>query len=204
MNETKNTKRMSEKSKFTLRYIIMTLVLSMILFACVIGFMFIFDGTRAGAVEKENKENSVQTENFEYIEPMAEPDIKTIEAHPAVLTYTSDNKEPEYINLGEFRLTAYCSCEQCCGEYGRNRPKDKNGNDIVYTAFGKVAQAGYTVAADPSVLPYGTIIYINGHKFEVQDCGGAVKGNRVDIYFDNHQDALEFGVQYADVFVETH
>ena len=107
-----------------------------------------------------------------------------------------------YKSLGEFRLTAYCSCEKCCGQWGANRPLDENGKPIVYTASGKIAQAGYTIAADKSIYPFGTILYINGQPYEVQDVGGAIKGNKIDIYFDNHQDALNFGVQYAEVFVE--
>lgn len=107
-----------------------------------------------------------------------------------------------YKSLGEFRLTAYCSCEKCCGKWGVNRPLDKNGKPIVYTASGKIAQAGYTIAADKSIYPFGTILYINGHPYEVQDVGGAIKGNKIDVYFDNHQDALNFGVQYAEVFIE--
>lgn len=108
---------------------------------------------------------------------------------------------PRYVSLGEFRLTAYCPCEKCCGKWGKNRPVDENGKPIVYTASGKIAQQGYTVAADKSKLPFGTKIYIDGHEYEVQDVGGAIKENRIDIYFESHQDALEFGVQYAEVFI---
>ncbi len=108
---------------------------------------------------------------------------------------------PRYVSLGEFRLTAYCPCEKCCGKWGKNRPVDGSGKSIVYTASGKIAQQGYTVAADKSKLPFGTKIYIDGHEYEVQDVGGAIKENRIDVYFESHQDALEFGVQYAEVFV---
>lgn len=201
MKNNRNHKKMNEKKRIALQYIIMTFVLSVIFIVCAFGIMSLLKGTQVKAIEKED---NIQVNNFEHIEPTVEPATKTIDAQPVFMSMPIENEEPEYINLGEYRLTAYCSCEQCCGEYGQNRPKDKNGNDIVYTASGKVAQAGYTVAADPSVLPYGTIIYINGQKFEVQDCGGAIKGNRIDIYFDNHEDAREFGVQYADVFVENY
>ena len=115
---------------------------------------------------------------------------------------TSKEPEMQYVSLGEFNLTAYCPCASCCGEWGANRPVDKNGNPIVYTASGKIAQAGYTIAADTSIYPFGTILYINGQRYEVQDVGGGIKGNRIDVYFDNHQDALNFGVQCAEVFIE--
>ena len=113
-----------------------------------------------------------------------------------------EEPEPEYISLGEFRLTAYCPCEICCDECAYNRPVDEYGNTIVYTASGRIAQEGYTVAADPDVLPYGTIIYIDGHEYEVQDCGGAITDNSIDIYFDTHEAACEFGLQYGEVFIK--
>ena len=104
-------------------------------------------------------------------------------------------------SLGEFKLTAYCSCEKCCGEWALNRPKDENGKDIVYGSTGTILVAGTSIATDPSVIPYGSQIEINGHTYTAHDTGGAIKGNRIDVYFDNHQDALNFGVQYPEVFL---
>lgn len=104
-------------------------------------------------------------------------------------------------SLGEFKLTAYCSCEKCCGKWALNRPKDENGKDIVYGSTGAILVAGTSIAVDPSVIPYGSQVEINGHTYTAHDTGGAIKGNRIDVYFDNHQDALNFGVQYAEVFL---
>ena len=83
-----------------------------------------------------------------------------------------------------FTVTAYCPCEKCCGAYA-------NG----YTATGEKATQGVMIAADPDVLPMGTEIELDGHTYTVQDTGGAIKGNRLDLYFDNHEDALRWGVQ---------
>lgn len=108
----------------------------------------------------------------------------------------------EWADIGEFKLTAYCACEKCCGVYGKNRPTRADGTPVVYTANMSEAKQGLTVAADTDVLPYGTRIMMNDHVYEVQDCGGAVRGNHIDVYFESHQEALEFGVQSAEVFVE--
>lgn len=112
--------------------------------------------------------------------------------------------EPQetFVSLGEFKLTAYCPCTKCCGKWGENRPTDANGNMIVVTASGRYAKENWTVAADTSMLPFGTRIYINGYEYEVQDRGGAIKENRIDIYFDDHQEALNFGIQYAEVMIK--
>lgn len=83
-----------------------------------------------------------------------------------------------------FTVTAYCPCEKCCGAYA-------NG----YTATGEKATQGVTVAADPDVLPMGTEIELDGHTYTVQDTGGAIDGNRLDLYFDSHDDALQWGVR---------
>ena len=109
--------------------------------------------------------------------------------------------EVELRSLGEFKLTAYCSCEKCCGEWADCRPVDEYGNELVYGASGEVLTAGYSIAVDPDVIPYGTVVIINGQEYEAHDCGGAIKDNRIDVYFNNHEDALEFGVQYADVYI---
>ena len=111
------------------------------------------------------------------------------------------NQAIKPVSLGEFKLTAYCSCSICCGKWDNNRPVDENGNKIVYGAIGERLSEGYSIAVDPSVIPYRTEVIINGHTYKAQDCGGAIKGNEIDIYFEDHNKALEFGVQYAEVFV---
>lgn len=105
-------------------------------------------------------------------------------------------------SLGTYTLTAYCSCQTCCDQYALNRPRDENGNPIVYTASGAIAQAGTTIAVDPSIIPYGSKVKINEHIYIAQDTGGAINGNRVDVYFNDHQEALQFGLQTAEVFLQ--
>lgn len=107
------------------------------------------------------------------------------------------NQAIEPVNLGNFKLTAYCSCSLCCGEWANNRP-----NGIVYGAIGEELKEGYSIAVDPKVISYKTEVIINGRTYKAQDCGGGIKGNEIDIYFEDHNDALDFGVQYADVFIK--
>ena len=104
----------------------------------------------------------------------------------------------EPVSLGEFKLTAYCPCEICCGVWANNRP-----NGIVYGAIGEELTEGYSIAVDPNVIPYRAEVVINGNVYKAQDCGGAIKSNSIDIYFEEHDEALKFGVQYAEVFVKT-
>lgn len=93
-----------------------------------------------------------------------------------------------YECLGTYLTTGYCPCAICCGK--------TNG----VTASGSVAKANHTVAADTGVLPFGTQIVINGKVYTVEDRGGAIRGNRIDIYFTNHQEALNYGKRYVKIY----
>lgn len=107
----------------------------------------------------------------------------------------------ELISLGTFTLTAYCSCRKCCGQYAENRPVDENGNEIVYGSIGERLTAGVSIAVDPRVIPYWSQVVINGHTYIAHDTGGSIIGRRIDIYFDDHQEAGAFGTQWAEVFI---
>ena len=143
---------------------------------------------------------SVKEKALHISEPMdnEEPRFTVVDEVEDPLTYV----EPELISLGEFKLTAYCSCSICCGRWAHNRPVDEYGNEIVIGSSGQTLTAGYSIAVDPTIIPYGTVIVIDGKEYEAQDCGGAIKDKRIDVYFDSHEEALEFGVQYAEVFVK--
>ena len=87
-----------------------------------------------------------------------------------------------------YKITAYCPCSKCCGKStGR-------------TASGTKATAGRTVAA-PSNFAFGTKLNIGGHIYTVEDRGGAINGNKIDIYVSSHQAALQWGVRYLTVSV---
>ena len=106
---------------------------------------------------------------------------------------TSTPKVTHSPELGKIRckITAYCI---------ENYPHICNNGDSSTTATGTKPTPGRTVAVDPRVIPYFSNVIIDGHTYIAEDCGGAVKGNRVDIVFATHQEALDFGVQYADVY----
>lgn len=112
------------------------------------------------------------------------------------------NYEYELIYIGRFKITAYCSCYKRCGYWATIRESDQFGNQIVTTASGTIAQENHTIAVDPSVLPYGTEVYIPGFGiFTAEDCGGEIKGAHIDIYYSDHNDALSVGVAYKDIWL---
>lgn len=103
-----------------------------------------------------------------------------VEINESSNTYTENS---EY--LGNFKLTAYCSCSKCCGKWAGGG-----------TASGVTPTAGRTVAM--AGVPFGTKLLINGRVYTVEDRGTPY--GHVDIYFSNHSEALNFGLQYAAVY----
>lgn len=104
-------------------------------------------------------------------------------------TTTETTTEPPR-NIMTVIATAYCPCEKCCGKWADG-----------ITASGKKARANHTIAVDKRVIPLGTTVIINGQEYVAEDTGGAIKGNRVDIYFDSHSEALKFGRQTIEIEV---
>lgn len=92
------------------------------------------------------------------------------------------------------RVTAYCPCEKCCGE-------DADG----ITASGHKIRPGDAFVAADKKYSFGTEMvipgYKNGQPAKVLDRGGAVRGDRLDVFFHSHEQALKWGVKYLDVKV---
>lgn len=94
------------------------------------------------------------------------------------------------IYLGDYTITFYCQCEQCCGRWAWSNS----------TASGAVPYAGWTVAAGES-LSFGTMIYIEGFgEYCVEDRG--VPDGWIDIYVNDHSEIPSYGMTSASVYLE--
>lgn len=145
--------------------------------------------------------SALNVESPEALEPSttaAETAIQIIE--PTVL-HTEVTEDP-IICLGEYTITAYCPCVKCCGTWSAQHPSRVGTGYVQRTASGTIPAEGRTIAADTSVLPFGTVVIIDGHEYTVEDCGGAVNGNRIDIFFESHEDALKWGKQTKIIYVK--
>lgn len=133
--------------------------------------------------------------------PMPEAPVQAVPA-PAEKTATDYSSLDTLEYVGTFTATAYCPCVSCCGIWSAEHP-DRIGTDYIQrTASGTVAEEGRTIAADWDVLPEGTVVVIKGHPYTVEDTGNAIKGNRIDIFMSDHQEALEYGVREVEVYKE--
>lgn len=108
------------------------------------------------------------------------------EVSEPIAEYTTAIAKREYIEVTA-TLTAYCPCVKYCGK-----------SDGI-TASGTQATAGRTVAVDTRLIPYGTEISIDGKTYIAEDCGGKVKGYTIDVFFNSHEEALNFGKQTKTV-----
>lgn len=126
-------------------------------------------------------------------------DYEVIEA---VTCATTQEPKSKLISLGEYKITAYCPCVKCCGVWSAEHPSHQGTDYVQKTASGTIPTEGRTIAADPSVLPYGTVVVVDGYEYVVEDTGGAMNGNAIDIYFSSHEAALEWGVQYKTIYIK--
>ncbi|MDO5784477.1 MAG: SH3 domain-containing protein [Eubacteriales bacterium] len=70
------------------------------------------------------------------------------------------------------------------------------------TASGRSPRVNHTIAADTSILPMYTQVYIEGWgTYTVEDRGGAIKGKKIDIFVSSNAVARKYGVKYADVYI---
>lgn len=70
-----------------------------------------------------------------------------------------------------------------------------------HTASGTPVRHG-VIAVDPSFIPIGTRVYIPGYGEAIaEDTGGAIVGNIIDVAFDTHEEAIEFGRQELEIYI---
>lgn len=95
------------------------------------------------------------------------------------VTTTKESTSKEYI--GTFKVTAYTA-----GSSAR-------------TASGTTCKAGRTIAA-PSRFAFGTKLMFDGNVYTVEDRGGAIVNNVLDLYVDSQSEAVQWGVRYLEVY----
>ena len=137
---------------------------------------------------KVKYQNNIEIEKTQISEVVIKEPVNKIVQVNKVTSRSSLPRTTSTTGGTTYKITAYCSCSKCCGKStGR-------------TASGTTATAGRTVAA-PANFAFGTKLNIGGHIYTVEDRGGAIKGNKIDIYVSSHSEALQWGVRYLPVNV---
>ena len=135
--------------------------------------------------------NYYHSTEFSPPEPVAEVAPMEAPAHrsfhlPSSEVGASISSAPAFIFMD---VSAYCPCELCCGKWA-------DGS----TASGKPAIG--RICAAPPEYPFGTVLHVEGMgEYVVQDRGGAIKGNKLDLLMGSHEDALRFGRKDLKVMI---
>ena len=143
-------------------------------------------------VKYQNEEEIERTKISENI--VKEPVDRIVQVQRKVASRSSTSVDRTNVTSASgttkiFKVTAYCPCAICCGK------------TTGYTSSGAKARANHTVAASAQYA-FGTKLIINGAEYTVEDRGGAISGNRIDIFMNSHAEALAWGVKYLPVQVE--
>lgn len=126
-------------------------------------------------VEQYNKTLRDQTEKYTELMVEQQPDIQEF-----------PNRK-----LGRFTLSWYSP-----KELGKSSPSQ------LRTSTGTVPKEGRTIAVDPKVIPYGSIVYIQDYGYFIaEDCGGDIKSNRIDVFTASHEKAIQNGKKVANVWI---
>ena len=111
------------------------------------------------------------------------------------ITLTIENekhRDSRYMYLGEFMISHFCRCVECRQDWSDG-----------ITKMETPVKEGYTVAVDPDLIPLGSKLYIEDYGYRVaEDIGGDIKQNRIDVYIEDHDRALELGIVYKHVWME--
>ena len=122
-----------------------------------------------------NKMLKKQTEKYTELMITQQPDIKDF-----------PNKK-----LGRFTLSWYSP-----KELGKTKPSE------LRTSTGTIPKEVRTIAVDPKIIPYGSIVYIQDYGYFIaEDCGGDIKENRIDVFTASHANAIQQGKKVAQVWI---
>ena len=143
---------------------------------CFIAFTFVLTYT-AYNWSKSNKENLEEIDRLNAMVAIQQEKIDELEKELNITT----EKKPQKKHLGKFELSFYSK------EQFPNSP----------TATGVMPVVGRTIAVDPSVIPQGTAVEIDGFGIRyAEDTGGAIKGNKIDVFVQTTAEALQLGRKF--------
>jgi len=127
------------------------------------------------------------SQEIEYLRPIEielTPEKPSIEVKPIPPRV---KESPKYHEL-RVLATAYCPCKKCCGKFANGK-----------TAIGRSAYAK-GIAVDRKLIPLRSKVEVPGYgTVMADDVGGSIKGNRIDVRFISHREALQWGRKYITI-----
>ena len=181
-------KRIREQKRQRRNAIIDSILIILFLIDC---FMFgLWIGAKIKEKEEDNQvivedQEAIHIENTAFEVPC--PEVTPVDFYDSYVPATSHS--------ALFTVTHYCGCSKCCGNYS------DGSESVAYGASGKRLEALVSVAVDPSVIPLGTVLHdAEGRLYRAEDTGGAINGNRIDLFVGDHQEAINMGVREMELY----
>lgn len=198
------------KKRINPEKILYGIIVTALLIGALIGSLITIGVISAKAASEESSArelesvSAIKKESAEIIKKEIEkatevPEALEVPEAPAEDDPIQDEKKMTDHPVGVCEITAYCTCVKCCGIWSSEHPSRQGTGYVQKTATGTIPTEGRTVAVDKDVIPLGSIVIIDGVTYIAEDTGNAVKGNVVDIYFDSHEEAVQFGRRTAQV-----
>lgn len=147
------------------------------------------EGEEGAGVLSESDGDGVFADAVEGVKEVSDEEATVAEVGVKIGSPVSVSSDASLKSLGYFRITHYCPCSLCCGPWA-------NG----ITSTGVTAVTNHTIAVDPTQIPYGTKVVINGQVYVAEDCGGAIKKDCIDVYVASHAEGESKGVYYTEVY----
>ena len=125
---------------------------------------------------------------------LKEPINGIIEEGSRTTFVSSRGQVTRFVRALKMTATAYDATFESCGKH-----PDNPNYGITYSGL-KVKPG--IVAVDPKVIPLGTHLYVEGYgEALAADIGGAIKGNRIDLYYESPKDVARYGKRTVKVYV---
>lgn len=168
------------------------------------------DGLRENIVETVTHDGKEVSREIIFSRTIKEP-VEQVLEHGTKDSFSRGGRTFEFQKVIEVTATAYCP-----GTPGSGCPVDARGasqctgfNNDGYTYTGIKAVAGdgslenpHIIAVDPAVIPLKSLVFIEGYGFaRAEDTGSAIKGNSIDLLFNQHHDAWIFGRKTLKVYL---
>lgn len=150
------------------------------------------DGEMIQAVMVKRGDNGVISETVlsERVWVRPQPKVIATGSREPLRVLLTSRGNYTYRTVMTMTATAYEPSPRSCGKYADG-----------YTAIGMKAAPG-VVAVDPRVIPLRTRLYVEGYGPALAaDVGAAIKGNRIDVFFETVDEALRYGRRQVNVYI---
>lgn len=147
----------------------------------------------SGAPREREVPKELRAVNEAYTPAAPEPEPATIDVNGQICELAPASETVGAQLIGTFRVTHYAPCVACCGK------------DDGISASGRQVIPYYSVAVDPTVIPLGSIIFLDYgdgvlHEVRADDTGDLVKGYVIDLCVSDYDTAVQMGVRSATVY----